>query len=75
MRRPASVPLWHSARTVFVDLGACSFDEVLRYSSYSSLNIVINSSIAVLYNIKFSESQCVFSIRELWSSSLFIPIV
>lgn len=70
-RKLLRVPQWHSARTLFVNLGVRSFYETIRTTSYSLMQRVIccqNSLIQVLLQ---SDAFVVSATRKKWYSNLY----
>ena len=73
LRKMLGVPCWNSARGMFV--GACvrSLPEVIRYSTYSLLTRVDDSTNVMLGNIACSDASVVSNVKCHWYNVLSIP--
>ena len=74
MRWLIGVPRWQSARNMFLILRIRSFEEILRYASFSCQKIVceiVNSLICVLVDV---DAASYYRIRNNWFSIMYLQL-
>ena len=69
-RKLLGLPPWHSARTVFVDLGVKSFYENIRTCSYSLMHRVTHCNNMLVSSILNSNCFVVSATRKTWCINL-----
>ena len=72
MRQLLGLPPWHSASSMFANIGVRSFDETLRAISYSTMNRVDCCPNRLLYVLSYSDAYVMSPIQARWQNILFI---
>ena len=71
LRKLIGVPQWHSARTLFVNLGVRSFYENVRITSYSLVRRLFACNNSIVQTMLHSDCFVHSAIRSSWSNNLF----